>query len=65
MKIYQLRQCNMTNIFLKNHTQDVVEKLFLNSIPKTQNRANLGISFIKVLYSLFLLYVNLGAIVIY
>ena len=55
----------MTNIFLKNHTQDVVEKLFLNSIPKTQNRANLGINFIKVLYSLFLLYVNLGAIVIY
>ena len=28
MKFGQLTECNMRNIFLKNHTQNVVEKLF-------------------------------------
>ena len=31
IKFCQLIKCNMRNIFLKNHTQNVVEKLFPDS----------------------------------
>ena len=34
---------NMKNIFLKNHTQNVVEKLFPNYFLKSQSQANLWI----------------------
>ena len=34
MKIGQLIECNMKNIFLKSYTQDVVQKLFLRPYSK-------------------------------
>ena len=37
MKFGQLKEYNMRNIFLKNHTQNVVEKLFPDSFLKSQN----------------------------
>ena len=37
MKFGQLIEHNMTNIFLKNHTQNVVEKLFPGPFLKNQN----------------------------
>ena len=37
MKFGQLAEYNMRNIFMKNHTQNVVEKLFSDSFLKNQN----------------------------
>ena len=37
MKFGQLIECNMRNIFLKNHTQNIVEKLFRKPFIKNQN----------------------------
>ena len=37
MKIGQLIEYNMKNIFLENHTQNVVEKLFTEPFLKYQN----------------------------
>ena len=37
MKFGQLIEHNMRNTFLKNHTQDVVEKLFPDSFIKSLN----------------------------
>ena len=37
MKFGQLAECNMRNIFMKNHTQNVVEKLFSGSFLINQN----------------------------
>ena len=57
MKFGQLIEYNIRNILLKNHTQNMVEKLFKKSkfsISLDQYR--------KVLNSLFLLYANLRAI---
>ena len=61
MKFGQLTEYNMKNIFLKNHTQNVVEKLFSNSFLKNQIKHISASS----LDGLFLLYVELRAIKIY
>ena len=37
MKFGQLIEFNMRNIYFKNHTQNVVEKLFPGSFLKNQN----------------------------
>ena len=37
MKFDQLVEYNMSNIFVKNHTQNVLEKLFLDPYLKNQN----------------------------
>ena len=52
MKFGQLIEYNMRNTFLKNHTQNVVEKLVLDPFLKNLNWAYLWIN--KVLYILFL-----------
>ena len=36
-KFGQLTEYNMRNIFFKNHTQNMVEKLFPDHFPKDQN----------------------------
>ena len=36
MKFGQLIECSMNNIFLKTHTQNVVEKLFPDPFLKNQ-----------------------------
>ena len=54
MKFGQLIEYNMRNTFLKNHTQNVVEKLVLDPFLKNLNWAYLWIN--KVLYILFLLF---------
>ena len=63
MKFGQLIEYSMMNIFVKNHTQNV---LFLETIPRAlSKKSNLSISLdqeSKVLNSLFLLYANLRAI---
>ena len=41
MKMGQLIEYKIRNIFLKNHTQNVVEKLVLDLSIKKQNRAYL------------------------
>ena len=46
MKFVQLLEYNTRNIFLKNHTQNVAEKLFPDSFLKNQN---LWINSLKVL----------------
>ena len=45
--------------FLKNHTQNVVEKLFPDPFRKNQNWVYLWITSLKFLYSLFFLYATL------
>ena len=37
MKFGQLLEYNKRNVFLKNHTQNVVEKLFPDTFLKNQN----------------------------
>ena len=37
MKFGQLMKCNLNNIFLKNQSQNVVEKLFPDPFLKNQN----------------------------
>ena len=37
MKFGQLMAYNMRKPFLENHTQNVLEKLFLDPFPKSQN----------------------------
>ena len=37
MKLGQLTEYNMRNIFLKSYTQNAVEKLFPDAFLKTQN----------------------------
>ena len=37
MKFVQLIEYNLRNIFVKNHTQNAVEKLFTDSFLKNQN----------------------------
>ena len=46
MKFVQLLEYNTRNIFLKNHTQNVAEKLFPDPFLKNQN---LWINSLKVL----------------
>ena len=62
MKFCQLIEHNMRNIFSKNYTQNVAEKLFPDPFLKNQNWVYLWINILKVLCSLFLLYANLRAI---
>ena len=38
MKFGQLTECDMRNIFLKNHTQNVVEKPVPDPFPKKKNK---------------------------
>ena len=47
MKFGQLIEYNMRNIFLKNHTQNVVEKLFPDYFPKNRNWIYLWINSLK------------------
>ena len=58
MKIGHLIKNNMGNIFLKKHTQNVLEKLVPNFSLKNQNWAYLWTNSFSVLYSLLLLYVQ-------
>ena len=67
MKFGQLIKYNAGNVFfvfLEYHTQNVVEKLFLDPFLKIQNWAYLRINGPKF-YSLFLLYAKPVAIKIY
>ena len=48
MKFGQLIKKTLDTIFLKNHTQNVVEKLFPGPFLKKQNLANLWINNPKV-----------------
>ena len=43
-------QCNMRNIFIENHVQNVVEKLVLDPFIKNQNRTYLLINSLKYLF---------------
>ena len=43
----QLIECNMRNIFLKNHTQNAMKILFPDLSLKNQNWAYLWISILK------------------
>ena len=47
MKLIQLIECNIINIFYENHTQNVVEKLFPDPFLKNQNCAYLWIISLK------------------
>ena len=47
MKFGQLIEYNMSKIFLKNHTQNVLEKLFPDPYLKNQNGAYLWINSVK------------------
>ena len=47
MKYGQLIEFNMRNIFLENHTQNMVEKLFPDPFVKNQNRGYLWINSLK------------------
>ena len=47
MKLGHLIENNMRNIFLKNHAQNVAEKLFPDPFLKTQNSADLWMHNIK------------------
>ena len=47
MKFDQLREHNMKNIFVENHTQNVLEKLFPDPYLKKQNWAYLWINNVK------------------
>ena len=62
MKFGQLITYNMRNFFLKNHTENVVGKLFLNSSKKSNLSIPLDQYSSKVLYRLFLLYAKLRTI---
>ena len=64
MKVGQLIEYNIKSIFLKNHWQNVVEKLFPDLFLKNQNWAYLWIKSLKA-YSLFFLYTKLRAVEIY
>ena len=44
MKFNQLMKYNMRKIFLENHTQNVVEKLFPDPFLKNQNKIYLWIN---------------------
>ena len=55
MKFDQLIEYNMRDIFLKNHTRNVVEKLFPDPFLKNQNLPYLWINILKF-YTVFLLY---------
>ena len=62
MKFSQLLEYNLRNIFLENHTKNVVEKLFPDPFLK---KSKLSISLdlcSNILYILFLLFVKLRAI---
>ena len=52
MKFGQLIEYNMRNIFLKNHTQNVLEKLFPDPYPKYEIRAYIWINSVKF-YTVF------------
>ena len=43
MKLGQVMECSMSNIFLIKHTQNIVENLFPDPFLKLQNWANFGI----------------------
>ena len=62
MKFGQLKEYNMKNILLKNHTQNVLEKLFPDPYLKYQNQAYLKVNSVKFLNGLFLYYDKLRAI---
>ena len=47
MKLTEFIKYNMRNIFLKNHTPDVVVKLFPDTFLKNQNLAYLWINRLK------------------
>ena len=44
VKFDKLIECNKRNIFLKNHTQNLVKKLFLDPFLKNQNWTYLWIN---------------------
>ena len=50
MKFSQLIEYNMKNIVLENHAQNVMDKLFLDSILKNRNEAFLWINSLKFHY---------------
>ena len=58
IKFGQLVEYNMRNIFVENHTQNVLEKLFQDPYLKYQNGAYLWI----ISINLFLLHADLRAI---
>ena len=60
-KLCQLIQCNMRIIFAKNHTQNVVEKLFPEPFLKLSVSWIISLKF----YTVFLLYAKLKAVEIY
>ena len=66
MKFGQLIEYNITweTIFLKNHTQNVVEKLLPDPFLENLNWAYLA-QYSEVLYSLFLLYPKSRAMEMY
>ena len=61
MKFSQLICGNRKRFFLKNQTQNAVATLFTDRFFKYQNRASLD-QYSEVLYSLFLIYVELRTI---
>ena len=65
MKFSELMDYIMKNIFLKNHTQNVMEILLPEPSLKNQNWAYFWINGPKFYYSLFFLYTHLSAIEIY
>ena len=65
MKFRQLIEYNTRTVFLKNHFQNVVEKLFPDPFLKNQNSVYLLIHSQKFLYSLFLLHTKWRAIKLY
>ena len=66
MKSGQLIEWKKKTFLLKNHTQNMAEKLFPEPFLRNQNitvsKVYLWINSLKVLYNLFLLYANLRAI---
>ena len=58
MKFGQLIEYNVRNTFLKDYTQNGVEKLFPDLFVKNQNVVCLWINSLKFLHSLFILYSN-------
>ena len=64
MKFGQLIEYSKETFFLKNHTQNMVEKLFPDSFLKNKKLAHLWINSLKF-YSLFLFHIKLRTIETY
>ena len=61
-KLVSYKNIIWETFFFKNHTKNVVEKLFLDPFLENQNRAYLGINALKILRGLFLFYAKLRVI---